>query len=189
LWADSEYPAPGVVGVKSRSDIETTRATGRTDKYSEALFRRIYERADPVCGPRWHGGFVIIMTRPVHRILRRIPCDRHGLFGLAYLARSTDVCRQSLARQREAELREDLVETCQAIHNYTLDREEAPQSLQDLVAAKYLREVPTDPITRKKDWVLVTRDLSRGIDQESVRIVAVRSASRNVGGTGVACKM
>jgi general secretion pathway protein G len=108
---------------------------------------------------------------------------------LAYLARSTDVCRQSLARQREAELREDLVETCQAIHNYTLDREEAPQSLQDLVAAKYLREVPTDPITRKKDWVLVTRDLSRGIDQESVRIVAVRSASRNVGGTGVACKM
>ncbi len=33
----------------------------------------------------------------------------------------------------------------QAIDNYTLDKQQAPQSLDDLVDAHYLREVPVDP--------------------------------------------
>jgi general secretion pathway protein G len=41
----------------------------------------------------------------------------------------------------------------QAIDNYTVDKQQAPQSLQDLVNGHYLKEIPADPITRKKDWV------------------------------------
>ena len=42
----------------------------------------------------------------------------------------------------------------QAIDNYTLDKEAAPQSLDDLVNPQtpYIREVPVDPMTRAKDW-------------------------------------
>jgi general secretion pathway protein G len=39
-----------------------------------------------------------------------------------------------------------------AIDNFTLDKQRPPQSLQDLVAAGYLRELPIDPITLKRDW-------------------------------------
>jgi len=39
-----------------------------------------------------------------------------------------------------------------AIDQYTLDKEAAPNALDDLVSAGYLRDVPTDPITRQKDW-------------------------------------
>jgi len=41
----------------------------------------------------------------------------------------------------------------QAIKNYTADKERPPQSLQDLLDEHYLRVIPTDPLTGKKDWV------------------------------------
>src|SRR5713226_7879803 len=49
-------------------------------------------------------------------------------------------------------LLQDLQAMRQAIDNYTLDKEAAPQSLEDLESAGYLRSVPTDPITHAKDW-------------------------------------
>ncbi len=42
----------------------------------------------------------------------------------------------------------------QAIDNFTLDKQAAPQSLEDLVDAHYLREIPMDPVSQEKDWVL-----------------------------------
>src|SRR5271167_2946299 len=61
---------------------------------------------------------------------------------------------QSVQRAKEATLKTDLTVMRQAIDNYTLDKEAAPQSLDDLVnpQAPYLREVPMDPMTRAKDW-------------------------------------
>ena len=58
----------------------------------------------------------------------------------------------SARRDREATLRRDLAMMRGAIDGYTLDKEQAPQSLQDLVNEHYLKEIPTDPFTRKKDW-------------------------------------
>ncbi|WP_218271638.1 type II secretion system protein, partial [Pseudomonas sp. GW704-F3] len=43
---------------------------------------------------------------------------------------------------REAVLKQDLQTMRQAIDNYTLDKQQAPQSLEDLVDARYLREIP-----------------------------------------------
>jgi len=54
---------------------------------------------------------------------------------------------------REAVLKEDLVTMRQAIDNYTMDKQQAPQSLDELVDAHYLREVPIDPVCQQKDWV------------------------------------
>jgi general secretion pathway protein G len=65
--------------------------------------------------------------------------------------------RMSL-RSREAVLRTDLRTMRDAIDNYTLDKQEPPRSLQDLVDAGYLRAIPADPITHKPDWVPVFVD-------------------------------
>lgn len=55
---------------------------------------------------------------------------------------------------REAVLKTDLRTIRDAIDNYTLDKKEAPRSLQDLVDAGYLRAIPVDPITSQRDWLL-----------------------------------
>jgi len=41
------------------------------------------------------------------------------------------------------------------IDQYAADKGKLPQSLDDLVTAGYIREVPKDPITDEKDWVPV----------------------------------
>src|SRR5689334_24208138 len=61
---------------------------------------------------------------------------------------------------RETVLRQDLDSLRKCIDAYTLDKERAPQSLDDLVSAGYLRELPVDPFTRQRDtWVPVQEDL------------------------------
>jgi len=60
--------------------------------------------------------------------------------------------QQTLVRAHEAALHQDLSEMRKAIQNYTRDKEAAPASLDDLVSAQYLGEIPADPITRQKDW-------------------------------------
>jgi len=72
----------------------------------------------------------------------------------------------------------------QAIDNYTLDEEKAPQSLQHLMNAHYLKEIPTDPFTRKKDWALLVDRVILSQEQSSTGIVDVHSASGQVGSDG-----
>jgi len=60
---------------------------------------------------------------------------------------------KSVRRVRETELMQDVSHVRQCINNYTQDRQQPPQSLQDLVDGNYLPEIPTDPLTEKKDWV------------------------------------
>lgn len=59
---------------------------------------------------------------------------------------------KSVLRAKEATLKQDLFVMRNAIQQYTLDKMAGPTSLDDLVAAKYLATIPTDPITRTKDW-------------------------------------
>jgi general secretion pathway protein G len=58
---------------------------------------------------------------------------------------------KSVLRAREATLRQDLFIMRNAIQQYTLDKEAGPTSLDDLVP-KYISAIPTDPITRSKNW-------------------------------------
>lgn len=87
---------------------------------------------------------------------------------------------QTLTRAREAALRQDLAEMRKAIQNYTLDKEAAPGSLDDLVSAQYLRDIPTDPITRQKDWATESCDTVLSADQALIGICDVHSASETV---------
>jgi general secretion pathway protein G len=86
---------------------------------------------------------------------------------------------RSVLRAKEATLKSDLQVMRQAIDNYTLDKEAAPQSLDDLAnpQAPYLREVPVDPITRAKDWHTDFGDTVMSPDQVNSGIVDVHSNS------------
>lgn len=56
------------------------------------------------------------------------------------------------AHAKETILKQDLNAFRKAIDQYTADKEELPQSLDDLVSMGYIREVPPDPITGDTDW-------------------------------------
>lgn len=60
--------------------------------------------------------------------------------------------QQSLVQSREAVLKQSLFVMREAINNYTRDNKFAPQSLDELVQAGYLRKVPIDPMTGHADW-------------------------------------
>jgi general secretion pathway protein G len=87
---------------------------------------------------------------------------------------------QSIIRAHEAGLHQDLFVMRNAIDQYTLDKEAAPNALDDLVSAGYLREVPTDPITRQKDWNTASDELLLSPEQTSVGITDVHSTSDKI---------
>jgi len=61
-----------------------------------------------------------------------------------------------LDRAKEAILHQDLMTMRDAIDNYHADKGQYPYSLETLVSEKYLRAIPVDPITERKDsWVTV----------------------------------
>jgi general secretion pathway protein G len=84
---------------------------------------------------------------------------------------------KSIVRSREAVLKQDLATMRNAIQQYTLDKEAGPQSLDDLVSAGYLREVPTDPITRQRDWHTNFDNVLLSTDQTAPGIDDVHSSS------------
>lgn len=87
---------------------------------------------------------------------------------------------QSVTKAREAALLTDLRSLRESIDNYTADKEAAPSSLDDLVSAGYIREIPTDPMTHQKDWVTESSDLLVSPEQSSVGITDVHSASDKI---------
>ena len=83
-------------------------------------------------------------------------------------------------RSKEAVLKTDLRTMRDAIDNYTLDKQAAPQSVEDLAQAGYLRDVPTDPMTHAKDWVPQFDSVVLSPDQTSTGMVNVHSNSNQV---------
>ena len=61
---------------------------------------------------------------------------------------------KTIMHARETVLRDDLYRMRSLIDQYAADKGKLPQSLDDLVSAGYMREIPTDPITEQKDWNL-----------------------------------
>ena len=91
----------------------------------------------------------------------------------------------AIKQAREAVLKEDLHVLRAAIDSYTMDKQKAPQSLDDLVQEGYLKEVPQDPITRSKDsWVTDSSDAMHSLDQTEPGIDDIHSGSQDLGSDG-----
>lgn len=59
--------------------------------------------------------------------------------------------QRNLIKAREAVLMEDLYQMRRAIDAYFADHISYPESLDDLVANKYIRDIPRDPFTQSND--------------------------------------
>ena len=91
----------------------------------------------------------------------------------------------AVKHSREAVLKEDLFVLRGAIDSYTMDKQKAPQALQDLVQEGYLREIPEDPITHSRDsWVTNTSDSLYSVDQTDAGVDDVHSGSQETGSDG-----
>lgn len=91
----------------------------------------------------------------------------------------------SIKSAREAVLKEDLHIMRQAIDSYTMDKEKAPQSLDDLVQSGYLKDIPMDPMTHSTTtWVTDSDDTLQSVDQSQGGINNVHSGSDQTGSNG-----
>jgi general secretion pathway protein G len=96
------------------------------------------------------------------------------------------IYNQSVVRARESVMRQDLFEMRSLISQYTLDKQKAPQSLDDLVSAGYLKVIPKDPSTNEANWEVVQEDVLLAVDQQDPGISDVHSASSATGSDGTA---
>lgn len=86
---------------------------------------------------------------------------------------------QHVERAKEAVLRENLATMRDAIDQYHADTGSWPDSLEALVARRYLRAVPVDPITESNQtWVAVAAPEGGGIQD-------VRSGATGSGLDGI----
>jgi general secretion pathway protein G len=80
---------------------------------------------------------------------------------------------------KEAVLKEDLHVLRSAIDSYTVDKQKAPQSLDDLVQSGYIKTMPIDPFTSRSDtWMPAQEDTLLSLDQTESGIDDVHSGSQ-----------
>ncbi|HUX66125.1 MAG TPA: prepilin-type N-terminal cleavage/methylation domain-containing protein [Terriglobales bacterium] len=98
------------------------------------------------------------------------------------LAMAVPNYRTTIRASQEAVLRDDLFQLRSLIDQYTLDKQQAPQSLDDLVTAGYLRQLPKDPFTNSSStWQTQDSDTMMSPDQTQSGIVDVHSGATGVG--------
>jgi general secretion pathway protein G len=105
---------------------------------------------------------------------------------LILMAVALPIYNQSIVRSREAVLRENLFTLRDVISQYTLDKQKAPQSLDDLVQGGYLKIIPKDPTTNEANWEVVQEDVLLAVDQQDPGITDVHSASNATSSDGTA---
>ena len=97
---------------------------------------------------------------------------------LALLASlAAPVVTGSIQRARESTLKEDLYALRKAIDDHYADTGAYPAELDELVKKRYLRRIPPDPLTEKRDtWVVVRSEDDKA--GKANGILDIRSASQ-----------
>jgi len=81
----------------------------------------------------------------------------------ALLTIAVPVYQKSIIRSKESVLRGNLAAIRNMIDEYTIDKQKAPDSLEDLVSEGYLRQVPLDPLTNSNQtWKTVMEETPVG---------------------------
>lgn len=96
--------------------------------------------------------------------------------------------RRTVRQARESVLKQDLYDMRKLISQYTLDKQKAPQSLDDLQQAGYLK-IPNDPITGQSDWQTEQCDdstISSPDEQDTGGMCDVHSSSTQIATDGTA---
>ena len=103
---------------------------------------------------------------------------------LILLAIAVPLYSQSMNHAREINLLQNLETLNRVISQYTLDKKKAPQSLQDLIQARYIESIPDDITDRNDTWVLEQDDSIMSLDQTDAGVSGVHSGSDRVASDG-----
>jgi len=94
------------------------------------------------------------------------------------LAIAVPVYQKSIIRSKESVLLNNLFTIRNMIDEYTVDKQKAPESLQDLVSEGYLRQVPQDPITNSNQtWKTIMEETAVSGSSGTPGLFDVRSGS------------
>jgi general secretion pathway protein G len=94
------------------------------------------------------------------------------------LAIAVPLYQKSITRAKETVLKNNLFTLRSMIDEYTIDKQKAPEGLQDLVSDGYLRQVPQDPMTSSdQTWRLIMEETPISGSSGSPGIFDVRSGS------------
>jgi general secretion pathway protein G len=94
------------------------------------------------------------------------------------LAIALPIYQKSIIRAKESVLRNNIFTLRTMIDEYTIDKQKAPESLQELVSEGYLRQIPQDPITGSSEtWRVIMEDTPVGGSTSSPGVFDVRSGS------------
>ena len=89
-----------------------------------------------------------------------------------------------IQRARESTLKSDLSTLRRALDDYYADTGAYPRELDDLVTKRYVRRIPPDPVTEKRDtWVLVRADADKPNQDGGILDVRSGSEERAADGT------
>jgi general secretion pathway protein G len=123
--------------------------------------RRVYSK--------WRAGFTLVelmVVMAITALLLSIALPRYF---------------EGLKRAREAVLLDDLATMRQAIDHFYADKGTYPETLDSLVAQRYLRFIPDDPITERADtWQILTPP------DYSPRVYDIHSGSEEIASNGTA---
>ena len=103
--------------------------------------------------------------------------------GLSITSRAIRAHRLEELQKRESVLRAELLGMRKAIDQYSTEKTFPPRSLNQLVEAGYLSEIPLDAITEKRDWEEISTDLRGQLDV--VILEDVHSTSTAVSSEGI----
>jgi general secretion pathway protein G len=96
----------------------------------------------------------------------------------ALLTIAVPVYQKSIIRSKESVLRGNLGAIRNMIDEYTIDKQKAPDSLEDLVSEGYLRQVPLDPMTNSNQtWKTVMEETAVGGSTSGPGLFDVHSGS------------
>jgi general secretion pathway protein G len=105
---------------------------------------------------------------------------------LILLGIALPIYSHSMARAREDNLRQNLETLNRLIYQYTQDKQKAPQSLDELRTAGYLKAIPEDITGSVDTWETESGDdVIMSLDQtDTGGIIGVHSGSNQVGSNG-----
>ncbi len=89
----------------------------------------------------------------------------------------------SILRAKEARLHQNLKTLNEAIESYSLNKKQAPQSLEDLVPG-YIKFIPDDITGRTDTWVLEPEDPQDAWDPSQTGLKGVHSGSDQISSSG-----
>jgi general secretion pathway protein G len=92
--------------------------------------------------------------------------------------------QRTIMATRETVLKDDLRRMRSLIDQFAADKGRLPQSLDELVSAGYMRDVPVDPFTGQKDWaVTIGEDPNSSEGGQGMTDVHSASADTSTEGT------